>query len=282
MQEQHLARLEEIGLSTAEAQVYLTLLANGVAMGASALVSATGVPRSSVYPTLSALVDKGLVEAEAGYGGRFRAIPAEQALVSLIAREKEELSQRETVAHKLAKELKSLRNAANHNGDSELIQVLRDQRVIAERFERLQLEAREQIDVFIKAPIFVRQGNEAQEQAYRKGVRYRGLYELAIIDDPAVRPYLSKWMSEGEEARVYPGELPHKLAIFDGENILLPLTRPNGKVRALFIRHPQLATSLELLFEHLWQRSSPLAAKRSKNQAAAATTRVIGNQKKRT
>src|SRR5438093_3713781 len=71
MQEKHLAALEKVGLSSAEAQVYLALVCNAAPMGASAVVTATGVPRSSVYPILTRLTDVGLIDGEAGYGGRF-------------------------------------------------------------------------------------------------------------------------------------------------------------------------------------------------------------------
>lgn len=260
MREKHLATLEKVGLSTAEAQIYLALVRNGAPMGASAVVTATGVPRSSVYPTLSALVDKGLVESEAGYGGRFSAVPAEQALASLIVREKEELSQREKLARELADELKSARAATEGNYDTEAIQVLRDPRVISERFDRLQLEAEKQVEVFIKGPIFNPQyTNPIQEKAMRRGVRYRGLYERGIVDAPEIKRFLAKWIAGGEEARSHDGELPHKLAIFDRQNILLPLATPGGKIRTLSIRHPQLANSLGLLFDFLWERAEPIS-----------------------
>jgi len=259
MLDKQLARLEKVGLSSAEAQIYLALVHNGAPMSASAVVTATGVPRSSVYPTLSLLVDKGLVEAEAGYGGRFSAVPAEQALPSLMVREREELAQRAQIAGELATELKTVAEATNNNADTELIQVLRDPRVIAERFERLQLEAQSRVEAFVKAPIFVREGNATQDKALRQGVRYRGLYEQAILDAPGVKPYLSKWVSAGEEARVFAGELPHKLAIFDRQSILMPLITPRGQGKTLFIRHPQLASSLGMLFDFLWERSQPLA-----------------------
>jgi len=85
--------LEELGLLPAEAQIYLALIRNGP-LGASAIANVTKVPRSSVYPTLNALIDKGLVEGGAGYGSRFTAVRAELALPTLIRREKEELSHR--------------------------------------------------------------------------------------------------------------------------------------------------------------------------------------------
>ena len=258
MREKQLAALETIGLSTAEAQIYLALARAGAPMGASAVVAATGVPRSSVYPTLSLLANKGLVEVEAGYGGRFSAVPAERALPFLIAREKEKLIERESLAATLASELKSNGESAETETDAEFIQVLKDPRVIAERYERLQLEARRSVEGFVKAPLFVRPGNPVQERTSRKGVSYRGLYEQAVMDAPGVKPYLSRWVAQGEEVRIYNGELPHKLVIFDRQSILMPLIRPGGGGRTLLIRHPQLAVSLGMLFDTLWNGATPL------------------------
>ncbi len=262
MLEAHIADLERIGLSTAEAQIYLTLIHYGAPMGASAIVSATGVPRSSVYPTLARLADMGIVEAEAGYGGRFSAVPATQALPPLIIRERKELSQREEIVNGLAKRLDALAQSAENSGEAEVIQILRDPRVITERFERLQVEAERQIEVCVKAPFFMGPvANTAQEKALRRGIRGRGLYEQAVLEAPEVRPYLERWIAKGEEARIYPGELPHKLAIFDRQTVLLPLFMPGKRVRTLFIRHQPLAASLGMLFDSLWEKSEPLTLK---------------------
>jgi len=255
--------LQKLGLSAPEAQIYLALLRDG-SLGASAVTSTTGIPRSTVYPTLNSLLDRGLVEAEAGYGGRFSAIAAEHALPSLIARAREELLQevveRERIASELAKQLQALAKPAENNGESELIQVLRDPRVVADRFERLELEAERQIEIFIKAPFFHGGGNPAAEKVLRRGLRVRSLYERAIMDAPEIKPFLSKWIAAGEEARIYEGDLPHKLAIFDRQNILMPLVTPTGQGRTLFIRHPQLATSLGMFFDFLWKDAEPITA----------------------
>jgi hypothetical protein len=146
----------------------------------------------------------------------------------------------------------------------ELIQVIRSARGVAERFERLQLEAERQIEVFTKAPLFMSPGNPTQRKAQRRGVRYRGLYERAVLDSPGIKPYLSEWVSQGEEARIYGGELPHKLAIFDRERVLVHLSMPGNQMRTLFIRHPELAMSLGMLFDSLWARSKPFPSNEEK------------------
>ena len=274
----HQVELQKLGLSAPEAQIYIALLRDG-SMGASAVTNKTGIPRGTVYPTLNSLLDRGLVEAEAGYGGRFSAIPAEQALPALIARSKEELLQemveRERIASELANQLRSVAKPMEHNGESELIQVLRDPRVVADRFERLELEAERQIEIFIKAPFFHPGSNPAGEKVLQRGVCVRSLYERAVIDAPEIKPSLSKWIAAGEEARVYDGELPHKLAIFDRQNILMPLITSNGQGRTLFIRHPQLATSLGMFFEFLWKSAEPIKAERTPRKSVSASPRRL-------
>jgi sugar-specific transcriptional regulator TrmB len=255
-------RLEQMGLSAAEANIYCALLKQG-SLGASSIATVTRIPRTSVYPTLCSLVDKGMVEGGAGYGSRFSAIPPEHAFPSLIAREKEELIQREHVANELVDRLSPLAEASEAVPE-ELIQVIRNPKVVAERFERLQLEAERQIDIFTKPPFFSRTGNPAQRKALRRGVRARSLYEKSALEDPAVKPFFKDWLSTGEDARIYDGELPHKLVIFDCEVVLMPLIRPGEQTRTLLIRHPQLAQSLSLAFEYVWERAEPVAQTVSK------------------
>src|SRR5688500_8127341 len=109
MRHGHQIELERLGLSAVEAQIYLALLKKGGTWRATAVAATMQIPRSTVYMALNSLLDRGLVEAEAGYGGRFSAVAADRALPSLIAGEREELrqrqqelSQREEVANELA------------------------------------------------------------------------------------------------------------------------------------------------------------------------------------
>src|SRR6266550_5967942 len=131
--------LQELGLLAAEAHVYLALVRNG-ALSGSAVASVTGFPRSSVYLTLNSLLDKGLIEGGPGHGSRFAVVPPNKALPSLVVQEKEAISQREKVAAHLGQRLSSLVEPAE-TGPDELIQVIRSPRGVADRYERLQLEA---------------------------------------------------------------------------------------------------------------------------------------------
>lgn len=270
------AELTQLGLTPTEAQVYLALLQNG-ALGASAIAAATGLARTAVYPSVGSLVDKGLVNAGEGYGSRFSAVPAEQALPHLLEHDKEALLQRERLTRELVERISSLEEREEAAPD-EVIQVIRSPRAVAERFDRLQLEAERQIDVFCKPPFFQRMGNPTQEKAQRRGVRYRSLYEKSALEDPVIRPFFSSWLSSGEEARICDQELPHKLAIFDAQVVLMPLIRPGEQTKTLLIRHPQLAQSLSLAFEYVWERSEPITqlGKEKPPKAVKAVAGVAG------
>lgn len=249
--------LQELGLLPAEAQVYLALVRNG-AIGGSTIASVTGFPRSSVYLTINSLLDKGLIEGGAGHGSRFSVVPPDKALPSLVVQEKEGISQREKLATHLGDRLSSLVEPAESIPEK-FIQIICSPRSVAERFDRLQLEARRRIEVLSKAPILNRPGNPAETKALRRGIRARSIYEKAVLDDPGVRPFFANWIAAGEEARIYHGELPHKLAIFDAKIALMPLVLPGDQVKTVLIRHSQLVQTLSLAFEHLWERSEPVA-----------------------
>jgi len=274
--------LVELGLSPTEAQIYLALAQNA-ALSATALAGLTGLSRSRVYQTLCSLTDKGLIESGAGYGSRFAIVPPEQALPAFVLREQEALAQRKDLAEQLGQRIAAALAGPVEVAPEELIQVLRNPRAVAERFDRLQLEAENQIDSLIKAPFFCRPSNPAQEKAQKRGVRVRSLYERAVMDDPSVAPYLMTWVAAGEESRVYDGELPHKLAIFDKQIVLMPLIMPADQTRTVLIRHPQLAQSLSMFFEFLWKDAEPvpMPSAREKRRPATAARRNHNNHRER-
>src|SRR5205823_3593966 len=142
MREDIHTKLKLLGLSAPEAEVYLALVRDGGPVSASAVATETGLPRTNVYPILSSLINKGIVEAEAGYGNPFTAVRPRDALRSLIARAREDFLEHEILARDLTDHLESMAEPKeNSHLNGEQIHVFRDSRVAAERFERLQLEA---------------------------------------------------------------------------------------------------------------------------------------------
>ncbi len=137
MRADYQTKLEEWGLSKAQAQVYLALVSHPETLGASALAAAAGVPRPSVYSVLESLVDKGMVRNGEGYGSRFAALPPEEALPQLMAAEKERLAEREILTAELVRGLDSLAGQKEKSSGTDLIEILRDPRAVEAGFQKV-------------------------------------------------------------------------------------------------------------------------------------------------
>ena len=257
-------KLKHLGLSAAEAAAYRTLARSTEALGASAVAAAMGLTRTNVYPVLKALVEKGMIHNGEGYGSQFAALPPEETLPRLIAAEKEKLAEREIFAADLIKEFRLKADPTKNGPDSKLIEVLRDPRIRGERFQQLQREAKREVDTLASVasvPLQQRRsGNPALCESLRRGIKHRVIYEPALLKHEYIAPYLKGWIELGEEARVYKGHLPLKLALFDDKIAWMPLevNAPRHPVISLVIRHQALGQTLRLLFDHLWKHSEPL------------------------
>jgi sugar-specific transcriptional regulator TrmB len=264
---EHRIKLEQLGLSSSEALVYLAVLHHGP-LAATAIASETGLPRTGVYPTLCSLVEKGLIEGGFGHGSKFIAVTPEEGLRGLIARDEQTLSERQQIAKELTKALPSLPDDAESALD-EFVQVIRTPLLIGERLQRLHLEATRLVEGIVKAPILVpRSWDITQRRAMERGVHYKALYERAVIDDPKIAPYLDGWLAGGEEARLFDGDLPYKLFIFDQEVVVATLVRRSGHPSALLVRNAAYAQSISVLFNFFWNQAKPLVIE---DQKAAST-----------
>jgi len=254
--------LEQLGLSKAEARVYLCLLGQSP-LPAATIADLTKTSRSSVYLVLRSLVDKGLIDAGAGYSSRYHAAPPQRALAGLLERDRAELLSRERHIEQALPELTKLYDNSD-TGTGEIVEILRTPKLVGERFDRLQSEARWTIDIVVRGPIQLGGANEEEMAALRRGVRARAIYDRTVLDDPSIDRHLGSWTSEGEQARLYPGELPMKFAVFDSNAVIMPLVSPGVTgVVAVIVRNHDLAATLELLFNTLWEGSEPLGKRSS-------------------
>jgi hypothetical protein len=263
------AELVELGLTPAEAQVYLALLHNP-ALGAGAIAAATQLSRSRVYQTLCSLSDKGLVESGAGYGSKFAVVEPAQAFPTLIARERESLARREDLAGQVGQRLSAL-VGAEESAIDDSVQLIRTAQLIGERQHRLQLESRRLVEAIVKAPILVPSSwDRAQRKLMKHGVHYKALYERAVLHDPKIEPYIEGWLAGGEEARLFDGELPYKFFVFDQEVVMSTVVTRSGGPTAMVVKHAPYARCMSILFEVFWKQAKPLRIKDLKAAPAAS------------
>jgi hypothetical protein len=215
-----------------------------------------------------------------GHARQFAVIPPAEAFPRLLSAEKERLSERERLAADLIKQMPLAKR--NRDGlETRLIEIVRDPRVLADRWQKLEREAKREIDALVKAPMILRTkdttGNPAEAESLRRGVKHRAIYESSAIADEHITPFLRSWIEAGEEAREYKGSLPFKLALFDDEIVWLPLetTAKRHPVVSVFIRHRVLAQGLRLLFEYLWKDSEPIRFKHKQWVKQSGTTATL-------
>jgi DNA-binding CsgD family transcriptional regulator len=91
-------------------------------------------------------------------------------------------------------------------------------------------------------------------------VRCRSIYAVAVMDDPAGRRIVRASAEAGQQARLLPS-VPMKMKLADQTAALLPLT-PAGTAGALLVRAPVITAALGQYFEMLWERATPISAKR--------------------
>jgi DNA-binding CsgD family transcriptional regulator len=107
------------------------------------------------------------------------------------------------------------------------------------------------------------QGAENTEEygALSRGVRYRAIYERALLETPGELDTIAEGVSWGEEARTLP-TLPVRLAIVDRATAICPLVRDDeagiGEPTAAVIGRGQLLDALLALFESHWEAATPV------------------------
>nr|WP_258545376.1 HTH domain-containing protein [Micromonospora provocatoris] len=142
-----------------------------------------------------------------------------------------------------------------------LVEVVTGARALRERLRELQNGAREEVLWFCRANPLAMPGPENVEEfdALARGVRYRAIYERAMLLEPGALADVERGVHAGEQARVL-DRLPVRLAVVDGRTAVCPLVpdRDGGEPTAAVIGRSQLLDALVALFESHWLMATPL------------------------
>jgi DNA-binding CsgD family transcriptional regulator len=246
-------------LDEREEQAYRLLVGLSAAKSAE-LAEVAKLPQQEADEVLQRLQAKGLVSVQAADDPVFRPLPPDVALGTTLLRRQESLeAARKTVAA-LSEEFRA---SASRRDAHHLVEVIVGATTLRERLRDLQNAARAEILWFCRANPLAMQGAENTEEygALSRGVRYRAIYERALIETPGELDSIAEGVSWGEEARVIP-ELPVRLAIVDRSTAICPLVRDDeqsiGEPSAAIISRGQLLDALLALFESYWELATPL------------------------
>lgn len=160
--------LVSLGLSRYEARVYLALVRRESYTAAEA-ARAADVPRQRVYDVLDALVRRRLAVLRPGRVAAFSAVAPELALARLMALQRESLERLNEVSAALTTALLPVwADGRTHTDPLDYIEVLRDPRAIAERFDSIQEQASRELLSFCKPPFVAPAANNEGIRAVRR------------------------------------------------------------------------------------------------------------------
>ncbi|WP_331447337.1 TrmB family transcriptional regulator [Streptomyces xanthochromogenes] len=256
--------LVELGLSRYESRVYLALVRRD-SYTAAQVAREAEVPRQRIYDVLDGLVRAQLAVAHRGRVATFTAVAPELALTRLMSRQRESLERLEKVSAGLTSTLLPLwADGRAHTDPLDYIEVLRDQRQIAERFADIQEQADSELLTFCMPPFVAPAANTSGIKATRRLRRAKGtvraVYTHDALADEEVLENVRRFTEAGEEAR-FAQHLPLKLVIADASLVLCDMPDPvagTGATTALYIEHPALAACLRLAFQSVWEAAEPM------------------------
>ncbi|MEU2296112.1 helix-turn-helix domain-containing protein [Streptomyces antibioticus] len=247
--------LGAIGLDGTHETAYRALVALGAA-DVPDLARRLALGEHDTERALRRLERHGLAAQSSGRPGRWVAAPPGVALGALLTRRRHELEQAELAAALLAEEYRA---AAAEPSVHDLVEVVTGAAAVTQRFLQIQLGASEEVCALVTGTPVAVTGveNEAEEQAARRGVRYRVVLERAVLDQPDGVTELTAALGRDERVRVVE-KVPTKLVVADRALALVPLTGRSAEPAALVVHASGLLELLSGLFESVWRDGLPL------------------------
>lgn len=260
------AELVELGLTTYEARAYVALVRRD-SYTATQLAREAGVPRQRIYDVVDGLVRRRLARLRPGRVATYVPVDPELGIARLLERRREDLALLERRALALAGQLAPVwADGRGHTDPLDYVEVLRDSRVLTERFCDISRQATSELLCFSQPPYLVSGGSSAvaldeTRRLCAAGGTVRTIYTEEAFDEPRMIAEMRRFARAGEQGRVV-DELPLKLMIADQTIAMFDMADPvaeTGASTSLIIDHPALAGCLSLAFAAIWARATPIA-----------------------
>ncbi len=249
-----IAQLSRLGLTTYEAKAYLALTRRG-SYTAAQVARQSGLPRQRIYDVLGSLIEKGLASARPGDVVKYAATPPQLAIDRLVQAHRQELTEIERTALEMVARMTPAYEAGRQQTDPlEYIEVLRDQAAVNERFGELQASVKNEILVFTKPPYATPPQENTEGLVVSRQHTVRSIYEFSAFEDPDFVEGVLAFIEAGEEARFVP-ELPLKLVIIDETIVMFGMQDPiegSSDLTIVVVEHSSLAQTLKLAFDSTW------------------------------
>lgn len=246
------------GLDPRTEQVYRALVTAGRATP-ERIAGAIGADVAEVRDGLATLSTRELVVSDDPASGHFRPHRPDVGLGRLLLQQQELLERTRSAITELVEDYDG---GVRRRDADRLVEIISGAGNIRGALRTVQRDARDEVLWLCRAGhiVMASGSNDDEYRALARGVRYRVLYEQAMLESPGVIQNVSDGVRAGEIARAVPA-LPIRLAIVDQRVAICPLvdnTDPATEPTAAVVRSSTLLTALVSLFENYWSTASPL------------------------
>ncbi|MFW9956198.1 MAG: MEDS domain-containing protein [Candidatus Thorarchaeota archaeon] len=254
--------LEDFGLTSYEAKVYLAAIKLGMA-SASQIGKASGIRREEVYRTLPKLEKIGLLDRVLGRPIQFKAISVNDGLSMLI--QKKEVSAKKEIRNlsikkdEILKKFKPERIEPERIDENSHFILVSEKDTVAKRMESLIQESQNSIDI-VDAPInvvrFMLNYEESLSRAIRRNVQVRIITEYPD-DQEALLRMLESNIPNRRVVLKYIDDIPSRYVLIDKTEVMLGTSIKGGATngKSLWTQDTNLVAIIRRDFEECLSRS---------------------------
>lgn len=255
--------LMNLGCSLSQARVYLALAKIGTA-SISSISKATGIHRENLYEIIKTMIERGLVELEAGVPTKYRIVPPEEALSLLVNSKKAQFFQIETEIQSIIEKFRDRMDHELHitNASSEFVVISGKDRII-KRLHKALDGTKISVDTVTTRKRFsdaIIEFSEDYKRALKRGVKIRLVTEKHTPEYPALI-VLSELMSKPNfQVRCFSGQSMSIGAVFDRVQVHISLsaTANLSGAEGLWSNNGCLVTMAQAYFDRQWANSDLL------------------------
>ena len=239
--------LAQFGLTSEQSALYILLLSQG-SMTAKGLATAQGIVVNSVYRSIRALTEVGLVTELDVSPKQFQAIPPSVGISQLA---EQRTNHFQALSDSLIKQL-----PVRENPNRLTMELLTGRQELFERFVDLALGAEQEILVISIGEPVPDAIWDATQQALERGVKPKFIFHKHDKDNILL---IKRWLAIGVPVRYLLGEGYH-LNVFDNSAAILSASNPTqSKERSgVVIYNEAIITALRSYFFQQWSAAKPL------------------------
>lgn len=253
-------QLQKLGLTTSESKAYLAVVKSGPCTAAQIAVEAQ-LQRTEIYPLMSRLVSKGLVEETVDKPKRYRASNLQVAMPNLVQETIKRLRNLTTTAEELVARLSSLRTTTTLEKRPE-VRVITGWSSMQANFFELLTSAQSEVWMMAGGRQIMRsEGSVVTGLLKTISSKHLKARLIAELDEPTARRLMKQ--AHLIEIRHCEG-MPSHVYGFDDNAVTIGLTTPRakryGQASEVLVTHPECVRVMHAFFETLWERSAPFNA----------------------